>query len=543
MNVEHIDGIDLARMLKAGCIKVEEKKDQVNALNVFPVPDGDTGTNMYLTLMAAAREIDKQLSPSIGRAAAAISRGSLMGARGNSGVILSQVFRGIAKRLEGMERAAARDLGEALQLGADTAYRAVMKPVEGTILTVIREVARAAVAEARENPDIVAALLAAVDHGNQVLARTPQMLPALQEAGVVDAGGQGLLYFIEGALEALALDKDISLVRDEKPRPGPRGRQADIILDFQYCTEVLVTGNELDTEAITNQLAGWGDSLLVVGDSEMVKVHVHSNHPGQVLENCLQFGSLHDIKINNMVEESRQREESLQHLLTSEAGIGESNQHLGVVAVAVGSGIGRIFESLGVNQLVDGGQTMNPSTEDIAAACQSVKADNIIVLPNNSNIVMAAQQAKQLCDQVVEVIPTRGIMQGIAAMVAYDSGGELDEVISAMVEQMEHVKSAEVTYAVRDSVVNGLQIEEGNILGIVDGEVEIVTDSVNDTVIQLLEELIGEEDELVTLIYGEEVDKEDAERLRAILEELYPTVDIEMHFGGQSHYYYFLSVE
>ena len=543
MNVEHIDGIDLARMLKAGCIKVEEKKDEVNALNVFPVPDGDTGTNMYLTLMAAAREIDKQLSPSIGRAAAAISYGSLMGARGNSGVILSQVFRGIAKRLEGMERAAARDLGEALQLGADTAYRAVMKPVEGTILTVIREVARAAVAEARKNADIVAALLTAVEQGNQILARTPQMLPALREAGVVDAGGQGLLYFIEGALEALALDKDVSLVRDERPRLGPRVSQADIVLDFQYCTEVLVTGDELDTEAMTNHLAGLGDSLLVVGDSEMVKVHIHSNHPGQVLENCLQFGSLHDIKINNMLEESRQREESLQHLRTSEVEAGGSNQHLGVVAVAVGSGIGRIFESLGVNQLVDGGQTMNPSTEDIAAACQKVKADNIIVLPNNNNIVMAAQQAQQLCDRIVEVIPTRGIMQGIAAMVAYDPGGELDEVISAMIEQMEHVKSAEVTYAVRDSVVNGLQIEEGNILGIVDGEVEMVTDSVNDTVIQVLEKLIGEEDELVTLIYGEEVDQEDAEQLRAKLEELYPNVDMEMHFGGQPHYYYFLSVE
>lgn len=547
MNVEHINGIDLARMLKAGCIKLEHHKERVNALNVFPVPDGDTGTNMYLTLMAAVREVEKEQNLSIGKVAKAISRGSLMGARGNSGVILSQVFRGMAKYLEDKQQATALEFALSLQAGADTAYGAVMKPVEGTILTIVRETAGAAVSEARRGSDMINTLLGSLEHGNRVLARTPQMLPILREAGVVDAGGQGFLYFLKGSLEALSPEKDVELktTNREVKTEQPRQVEGDVSLDYHYCTEVLISGEDLDTRHITDKLKDKGDSLLVVGEDKLVKVHIHSNHPGSVLETCLEFGSLHDIKINNMLDESRERLQQIAAQPGLEVNqVGTSAKNIGVVAVGIGEGITRILESLGVDQVVEGGQTMNPSTEDLIRACERVDAANIIILPNNNNIILAAQQVKNLSDHNnIEVVPSTGIMQGIAALVAYDPNGELDDVVQVMNEEMKRVRSAEVTYSVRDTVIGGMEINEGNIIGIVDGQVKVVGSSVDEVVMEVLEFILTDGDELITLIYGEDVSPVNASLLKARLEEKYPLYDIEMHYGGQPHYHYFLSVE
>lgn len=547
MNAEYVKGTDLARMLKAGCINLERHKDRVNTLNVFPVPDGDTGTNMYLTLMAAAREVDKENASSVDKVAKAMARGSLMGARGNSGVILSQVFRGMARYLENKKQANPVELAQSIQAGADTAYRAVMKPVEGTILTVVREVARAAIDESRRGAGVAQTLQAALKHGNQVLARTPQMLPILNEAGVVDAGGQGFLFFLEGALEAWAADKDIALEKGEpEPAGSPVQAEGDIVLDFRYCTEVLIRGEHLDTSIITQRLKDRGDSLLVVGDREMVKVHIHSNHPGLVLETCLEFGSLHDIKINNMLEEALQRHERLAtglEPMVDAAATQPEPKNIGVVAVGVGQGIISILESLGVDQVVEGGQTMNPSTEDLAKACRMVKADQVIILPNNSNVIMTAEQVKYLCDKRVEVVPSQDIMHGIAALVAFDPNEELPVVLQAMTEEMTRVKSAEVTYAVRDTVINGLEIHKGDIIGLVNGEVVVASDSVDEVVDKMLRDMVSEEDELITLIYGQEVAGEDAEKLKSRLEQEYPACDVEMHYGGQPHYHYLLAVE
>ncbi|MCR4399753.1 MAG: DAK2 domain-containing protein [Syntrophomonadaceae bacterium] len=539
MELEYVTGNDLARMLKSGCIRLEHHKEQVNALNVFPVPDGDTGTNMYLTLVAAVREVDKTPPGPVSAVAKAISRGSLMGARGNSGVILSQVFRGLALYAEGKDVLSAAELAAALQAGADTAYKAVMRPVEGTILTVVREVAKEAVARARGGTPVGEVLAAALRQGERVLARTPQMLPILREAGVVDAGGQGFVHFLAGVLEAWTAERDMEVVRERRAEESA-ARGAPVELEYTYCTELLISGSGLDTAAVSQRLRDAGDSLLVVGDQDLVKVHVHTNHPGQVLETCLQFGVLSDIKINNMVEESRERAEKLEEAPAPEpeAAPLPPQRAVGVVAVASGEGVADILRSLGVDQVVDGGQTMNPSTEDLASACQRVEAAGVIILPNNSNVVMAAQQARHLCDRPVAVVPTASVMQGIAAMVAFDPQGELATVVSNMEEE-----AARIKWAVRDTTFNGLQIRQGDAIGLIGGVVAVADSSVEEAVLKVLERMLGEEDELITLLYGQDVSAEQAAGLKSRIEQAFPGRDVELHRGGQPHYHYFLSVE
>ena len=541
MSLTYITGSDLVRSVKSGCINLEHNRDSVDLLNVFPVPDGDTGTNMYLTLLSAVKEGEKVQDKPLGKVAKAISMGSLMGARGNSGVILSQIFRGMARILEGKEEANAIDIALALKAGSDTAYEAVMKPVEGTILTVIREVSKACEEEARKNGDIVATLLAGIKAGHITLEKTPMMLPILKEAGVVDAGGKGLLLFLEGTLQGLALEKDIELSSYEPAEVDKVTDKADISLEleFQYCTEVLVRGSGLDIADMRDHLAPLGDSMLVVGDEEIVKVHIHSNHPGKVLETCLQWGQLTDIKINNMLEEAHER------LLNMESPDEKTNNYkkIGLVAVAAGAGLVTILKSLGVDIVVEGGQTMNPSTQDLLDACNQINADAVILLPNNSNIIMAAEQVVQLADKQVVVIPTRSVMQAVAALMSYQPEGQLDEVVQSMTEQYGEVKYAEVTHAVRDSSMNGLHIKEGDIIGLIEDKIELATDNITETVKQLLEKMVNEDSSLITLYYGEEIEVSQVEAMKAELEEIYPECEVELYWGGQPHYSYFISIE
>ncbi|MBP8820111.1 MAG: DAK2 domain-containing protein [Syntrophomonadaceae bacterium] len=543
MSLVNINGNDLVRSIKAGCIKLEHNRDSVDLLNVFPVPDGDTGTNMYLTLLSAVKEGEKNLNQPVSKVARAISMGSLMGARGNSGVILSQIFRGFARTLEGKETANALDVALALKSGAQTAYEAVMKPVEGTILTVIREIASACETEARKDSDIVATLLAGIAVGYTTLERTPSLLPILKEAGVVDAGGQGLIYFLEGAVEGLAQEKEIELgdYRDKiAPIVKDKVTRQDIKLEFQYCTEVLIKGLEMNTEDIKDHLRPLGDSMLVVGDDELVKVHIHSNHPGKVLETCLQWGQLSDIKINNMLEEIH---EHINNWENAELTNTSKSKKPGLVAVGIGEGINEVLKSLGVDIVVEGGQTMNPSTEDLLNACNQVNAESVIIFPNNSNIIMAAQQVVELCDKKVVVVPTKSIMQAITALITYDPEGESEEIAAAMIEEMQQVKYAEVTHAVRDSSINGLTIKDGDIIGILGGEIKVTSSSPEDALLKLLELMVDDDSSLITYFFGDEINEDEASKVYNTIVERYSDCDVEYHFGGQPHYSYVISVE
>jgi len=544
-----IDGNDLVRCLKAGCINLEHQRDSVDLLNVFPVPDGDTGTNMYLTLLSAVKEGEKNINEPLGKVAKAISRGSLMGARGNSGVILSQIFRGIARVLEGKDKADAMDLALALKAGSQTAYDAVMKPVEGTILTVVREVSVACEAEAQKGSDIIGILVAGIITGNATLAKTPSMLPILKEAGVVDSGGQGFMYFLEGLLQGLAQEKEIKLAeyRDKIAPSSTVGREEGktISLEFQYCNETLIKGHGLDVEDIKDHLRPLGDSMLVVGDDEIIKVHIHSNHPGKVLETCLQFGQLSDIKINNMLEEVHEHINNWQEYEEAAGATDDESHHkqTGLVAVSAGDGIIAVLKSLGVDQVVEGGQTMNPSTEDLLNACNLVNAESVIILPNNGNVIMSAQQVGELSEKPVRVVPSRSVMQAISALIAYDPQGNLDQMADEMAEAVQGVKYAEVTYAVRDSHVNGLDIKVGDTIGLINDKVVITATDPVAAVEELLPRMIDGDAQLVTLFYGEGINEEAAESLKIKVSAAYPDCEIEMHYGGQPHYSYLLSVE
>jgi DAK2 domain fusion protein YloV len=543
-----IDGSDFVRAIKGGTIKLESQRDKVDQLNVFPVPDGDTGTNMFLTLQSAVREGEKVQDQSLGKVAKAVSVGSLMGARGNSGVILSQIFRGLAIYLETKEKVNARELAAAFTAGARTAYEAVMKPVEGTILTIIREIARGCEEEARKSDDIVKVVLAGIRTGFNTLEKTPLMLPVLREAGVVDAGGQGLLYFMEGFAEALAYDNELSL---EWLRLG--GKEADEVrpasepvpqLSFRYCTELLLKGQRLDLQQIKDNLISLGDSLLVVGDEKLVKVHVHTNHPGRVLEFCVQLGSLNDIKINNMQEEVHQHRNNWPEQDDQAQPLPASGPKVGLVAVGSGSGVIEILKSLGVNQVVEGGQTMNPSTEELLKACEEINAPAVIILPNNSNVILAAQQAASLAkEQVVKVVPTRSVMQCISALIAFQPDGEIDEMVAAMEEEIRRVKYAEITQAVRDSAVNGLNIKDGDVIGIIGDAIEVKAEDNQQAVARVLEQMVDEDSELITLFYGADVTEEESHELMTALQGIYADYEIQMHYGGQPHYRYYISVE
>ncbi|HEX3015136.1 MAG TPA: DAK2 domain-containing protein [Desulfobacteria bacterium] len=525
-------------MIIGGSRTLDRQKEVIDALNVFPVPDGDTGTNMSLTMQSAAKEVSALVNPNVTDVAAAASMGSLMGARGNSGVILSQLFRGFAKGLEGRKFATGKELALALQTGVDTAYKAVMKPVEGTILTVSRDTAKAAVRAAKQDKDILQVLEAARLHGKSALARTPELLPTLKEAGVVDAGGQGFLTVIEGWIASLGNEEIESMpVIANQYQPATQEITSDEIV-FQYCTEFILKGRNLQVERIKADLIGNGDCLLVVGEENVVKIHIHTNSPGHILDYATNLGSLHQVQIHNMREQSEARA----HAAKNEAQQNTAEKEMGIIAVAVGQGLIDIFRSLGVDAIVQGGQTMNPSTEDLVSAIKQVKAKRIFVLPNNGNIILAAQQAQTLVDKEVHVVATKSIPQGIAAVLAFNPEATFAENMTALDHSFGDMKSGEVTYAVRNSQFDGVPIKSGDMLGLIEGRIALSGHDALDLTVQLIDKMGGSSADLITVFYGQEIDEQTAKLLENTLKQKF-TAEVEVHSGGQPLYYYLISVE
>ncbi len=536
--MKQLEGIQLEKMLIAGARILDNNKEVINAMNTFPVPDGDTGTNMSLTMRSALNELKKAKKESVSSVASALAAGSLLGARGNSGVILSQIFRGFAKGLEGRDYVGPKEFALALQEGVNTAYRAVMKPVEGTMLTIARESAKAAAVSVKKDCSFTSMMDDVVKHAAAVLEKTPDMLPVLKEAGVVDAGGKGLLHIYEGFLAVLQGDEIpseiVEAVEESVIKPMEVFRNEDIL--YTYCTELMVRGEGLDADFLRDKISGMGDSVLAVGNEKMVKVHIHTNHPGQILELCCEHGSLHSIKIDNMREQHAE-------LLLDEPQTVEVVEGQAVVAVSAGKGLGKIFESLGAAKVIHGGQTMNPSTEDILQAVNEVSQKEVIILPNNKNIVLAAEQVKELSDKAVRVVKTCTIPQGISAMLAFNPDTSLDENVGNMKKAGNKVKSGQVTFAVCDSRYNGKKIQINDIIGICEDDIVAVTDDVNKAVKDLLFSMVEEDDEIITLYYGEAVDNETAGRLQEELSLLFNGKDVEIYEGSQPFYYYIVSVE
>ena len=540
--IQCIDGKKFRDMFVSGANNLQNNKDLVDKLNVFPVPDGDTGTNMSLTISYAIKELAKVQNDNVTDIGKALSKGSLMGARGNSGVILSQIIRGIAKSVEGKENLNVVDLANAFKNGSDTAYKAVIKPIEGTILTVVRESGEYALQIAKEDIDMIEFLELVVAKANESLNKTPELLKALKEAGVVDSGGKGLVLIYEGMLSSLK-GNDIESVEGGASSNVEVNVEQNISTEdikFQYCTEFILESNKVDDLTIRERFMKYGDSLAVVGDEGVIKVHVHTNDPGLAIQEALSYGQLLTIKVENMKlqHENKVLKEAAQ---TEEVHVEE--KEYGFIATSMGDGLAQIFRDFGVDHIIEGGQTMNPSTEDFMKAIEKLNAKNIIILPNNSNIIMAANQAKELSDKNIVVIPTKNVPQAFAALVTFDGDADIAENEANMMEALSTVKSGQVTYAVRDTVINDVEVKEGNIIGIAEGKLLSAGDKVDEITTDLIEKLVDEDSAIITLFYGEDTSKEDAQALRDALEENFEDVDVELHYGGQPLYYYLISVE
>lgn len=557
--VKTIDAQTLKKMFLAGAASIEAKKEIINELNVFPVPDGDTGTNMTLTIMSAVKEVNALSNPTIEELAKAISGGSLRGARGNSGVILSQLFRGFSKEIKDFKEINVTVMTNAIQKAVETAYRAVMKPKEGTILTVARGGAEKAAELVSETEDMVYFCKEIITHMEAVLENTPELLPVLKEAGVVDSGGQGLLEIVKGAYDAL-IGKEVSidnLAKSDVSTTVAVGRERISTDDikFGYCTEFIIMVEKEYNEKIEEEFKAYletiGDSLVVVSDDDVVKVHVHTNDPGLAIQKALTYGSLTRMKIDNMREEHNERlikdAEKVSQAQKAEIKKPAENKprkKAGFIAVSMGEGLDEIFTGLGVDYIIKGGQTMNPSTEDMLTAISEVNADHIFILPNNGNIILAAEQAKQLTeDKSIHVIPSKTVPQGITAIINFVYDKEPEENVVRMTEEMLKVKSGQVTYAVRDTSLDGKEIKQGNIMGIGDKTILSVGEEVAATSLELIQCLANEDSELISLYYGEEIKEEEASALADEIMEMYPNLDVEVHYGGQPIYYYVLSVE
>ena len=540
--IQCIDVKKFRDMFVSGANNLQNNKDLVDKLNVFPVPDGDTGTNMSLTISYAIKELSKVENDDITNVGKALSKGSLMGARGNSGVILSQIIRGIAKSVEGKETLNVVDLANALKNGSDTAYKAVIKPIEGTILTVVRESGEYALQIAKEDMDMIEFLELVVAKANESLNKTPELLKALKEAGVVDSGGKGLVLIYEGMLSSLKGNYIESVEGGASSNVEVNVEQNISTEDikFQYCTEFILESNKVDDLTIRERFMKYGDSLAVVGDEGVIKVHVHTNDPGLAIQEALSYGQLLTIKIENMKlqHENKVLNETAQ---TKEVPVEE--KEYGFIATSMGEGLAQIFKDFGVDYIIEGGQTMNPSTEDFMKAIESLNAKNIIILPNNSNIIMAANQAKELSDKNIVVIPTKNVSQAFATLVTFDADSSIEENKASMMEALSSVKSGQVTYAVRDTVINDVEVKEGNIIGIAEGKLLSAGDKVDEITTDLVEKLVDEDSAIITLFYGEDTSKEEAEALRDALEEKFEDIDVELHYGGQPLYYYLISVE
>ena len=544
-----IDAKILSRMFLAGAKNLEAKKEWINELNVFPVPDGDTGTNMTMTIMSAASEVSSLTDPDMETLAKAISSGSLRGARGNSGVILSQLLRGFTKGTKGHKEMDAVVIAAAMEKAVETAYKAVMKPKEGTILTVAREAAVKAAEIAEESANLELFFRAIFEHAEKTLARTPEMLPVLKEAGVVDSGGQGLLEVLKGAFDGY-LGKEIDLTF-EKPKSGVSvkpvsAEESDI--KFGYCTEFIIMLEkefpEKEEHAFKEYLMSIGDSLVVVADDEIVKVHVHTNDPGQAIQKALTYGQLSNMKIDNMRLEHHEKVIKEAEKMAAQQAVQEPAKEVGFISVSVGDGMGQIFRELGADYLIEGGQTMNPSTEDVLQAIAHVNAENIFIFPNNKNIILAANQARDLTeDKNIIVIPTKTIPQGITALISYVPDKTVEQNTEEMMEAMKNVKTGQITYAVRDTKIDDKEIRQGDIMGIGDHGILAVGKEIEDTAVAMVQEMADEDSEIISVYYGADVTAEDAEQFAARLEELYPDFDVELNEGGQPIYYYVVSVE
>ena len=558
MEVSTINAAVFAKMFLAGAKNLEAKKEWINELNVFPVPDGDTGTNMSMTIMSAAKAVSELENPTMKELAKAISSGSLRGARGNSGVILSQLFRGFTKVIAEYDELDVVILTEAMQKAVETAYKAVMKPKEGTILTVAKGAANKALELCDDTDDIVFFVDEVIKEADHVLSKTPDMLPVLKQAGVVDSGGQGLVQVLKGGYDSL-IGKEIDYsIEGSAASAGVMKITAETEADikFGYCTEFIIVLNQPLTEKqeheYKNFLESIGDSIVVVADDEIVKTHVHTNDPGLAIQVALKHGSLSKIKIDNMREEHQetlikdpeklakeQKEEE-----TKEEKTEEPRKEMGFISVSIGAGVNEIFNGLGVDYIIEGGQTMNPSTEDMLNAIDHVNADNIFILPNNKNIVLAANQAASLVeDKKIIVIPTKTIPQGITALINFIPDQSAEENAERMTEELENVKTGQVTYAVRDTVIDDKEIKQGDYMGIGDKSILAVGKDIKSTTEDMVAEMVDEESAIICIYYGEEVTEEDANALGAALEEKYPEVEVEIHFGGQPIYYYVISVE
>lgn len=550
VNKRTIDAKILSRMFLAGAKNLEAKKEWINELNVFPVPDGDTGTNMTLTIMAAASEVGSLVSPDMETLAKAISSGSLRGARGNSGVILSQLLRGFTKGVKTYKELDAPAIAAAMEKGVETAYKAVMKPKEGTILTVAKEAALKALKVAEETTDLEDFFRIVFDHAEATLEKTPDMLPVLKEAGVVDSGGQGLLEVLRGAIDGyMGKEVDYSQFSTQTGSAVTKiSPQAEADIKFGYCTEFIILADkpmpEEEEHKFKEFLTSIGDSIVVVADDEIVKVHVHTNHPGQAIEKALTYGALSRMKIDNMREEHQERLIKDAEKLAKEEAAAQPQKEVGFISVSAGKGLTEIFKELGVDYLIEGGQTMNPSTEDMLNAIERVNAKTIYIFPNNKNIIMAANQARDLTeDKEIVVIPTKTIPQGVTAMISFVPEKSSEENAEAMMQAVSKVKTGQITYAVRDTRIDDKEIHEGDIMGIGDsGMLAVGTDRMEvakETVAQMMDD----EAEVISIYFGADVEEEEAEELAAAVEEAYPDCDVEVNMGGQPIYYYVISVE
>lgn len=569
MNSHTIDAKTFQKLFLAGANRINSRKDYINELNVFPVPDGDTGTNMSLTILAAAKEVGAVAEPTMATICKAISNGSLRGARGNSGVILSQLFRGFTKAVSKADSLGKDEITAGFTRAVETAYKAVMKPKEGTILTVAKGMADKAEELVDEDMDVIAFCEAIVAYGYEVLSKTPDMLPVLKEAGVVDSGGQGLMEVLQGIVDALTgkvTDIEVPAEAASMSSAVISAPKADIStadIKFGYCTEFIILLDKPltkeDEKGLKKFFLSIGDSLVLVADEEICKVHVHTNHPGEAFEKALTFGALSNMKIDNMRLEhqeklikdaeneaarQRQQEAEEEKLAAKEAAAEKPAKEVGFIAVSVGEGLTDIFKGLGVDYLIEGGQTMNPSTEDMLNAIEQVNAKNIFILPNNKNIILAAEQARDLTeDKKIIVLPTKTIPQGISAMIGYMPEAGVDENEENMKETYQDIASGQVTYAVRDTVIDGKEIHNGDIMGINDDGIAAVGKNLTETTLELLSTMADEDSELICLYYGADVTKDDADTLSDAIEDKFPECEVEVNFGGQPIYYYMISVE
>lgn len=539
VEVEYINAKLFRHMILSGANNLQNHKELVDKLNVFPVPDGDTGTNMSLTIQAAVKEVMKESNHTIKEIGKAASKGSLMGARGNSGVILSQLLRGFSKSIEDKEQLDTTDLANALKQGADTAYKAVIKPIEGTILTVARETGEFAVKISQKEKDIKRFMEKVLKESNRSLENTPNLLKNLKEAGVVDSGGKGLVCMLEGAYKAFIgefVERNTESSEVQEVSNNTEISTEDI--KFAYCTEFILDTDKISDSKMKDLIQEQGDSLIVVGDDSLIKVHIHTNNPGFVLQQATKYGQLDKIKIENM----RIQHENILIKEDIKEEPKEMKQY-GFISIAMGSGITSIFKDFGVDHVIEGGQTMNPSTEDFIQAIDNINAKNIIILPNNSNVIMAANQAKEISDKNIIVIPSKTTPQGFAALLAFNPEADAESNQKAMKYALANVKTGQITFAVRDTNMNDVDITEGDIIGIGEGKIQEAGKNIKDITLSLIDKLVDEDSEIITLFYGEELSQEDANTLKEELEKKYDDLDVEVYCGNQPLYYYIISVE